>query len=119
MIALNSKTYIGWGNDGQKLSTKGVSKLTNDISVNHFQAALEDHAVISGVNHGFRLRNGRLMQYEQERAALTFLYPKRIVHEDGFSTSPLLICKWKPTFSFYLIFCKSHIELVRYKYLSG
>lgn len=91
MIALNSKTYIGWGDNDGKLSTKGVSKATNQFDAEHFTTVLEDQSNVDGVNHGFRMRNGHLMQYEQQRAALTFFYPKRIVQEDGKITKPLML----------------------------
>lgn len=93
MMALNSKTYIGWGEAGPKLSTKGVSRTTNAFTRHQFEDVLATGEPEYGANHGFRLKNGGLVQYEQEKKGLTFLYPKRIVNPDGVSTSPLLICK--------------------------
>ena len=43
----------------------------------------------SGFNRGFRVRDSSMMTYVQERAALTYFYPKRKVLADGLSTAPL------------------------------
>lgn len=91
MIALNSKTYVGWGDTGQKLSTKGINRTTNTFSKEQFDHVLSSRTSEYGINHGFRLNGSGLAQYEQEKKGLTFLYPKRIVNCDGVSTSPLLI----------------------------
>ena len=42
-----------------------------------------------GFNRGFRVRDSSVMTYIQERAALTYFYPKRKVLEDGLTTAPL------------------------------
>lgn len=93
MIALNSKTYIGWNDEagGLKKSTKGINKQTNDLTMEQFRSVLETRQTVAGTNYGFRLRQGHLFQYQQERAGLTYFYPKRIVQEDGMTTMPLLI----------------------------
>ena len=43
----------------------------------------------SGTNRGFRAIDNRILTYEQERAALPYLYTKRKVAADGISTTPL------------------------------
>ena len=43
----------------------------------------------SGKNRGFRVRHSTVLTYVQERAALTYFYAKRVVHEDGVSTGPV------------------------------
>ena len=87
-VGLCSKTYYCFGATN-KYSTKGLSKRHNDIDKDAFLAVLTNRRSGSGVNRGFRVRDSSVMTYVQERAALTYFYPKRKVLEDGLSTAPL------------------------------
>ena len=87
-IGLCSKTYYCFGTT-DKYSTKGLSKRHNDIDKDTFLAVLTNRRSGSGFNRGFRVHNSSMMTYIQERAALTYFYPKRKVLEDGLTTAPL------------------------------
>ena len=87
-IGLCSKTYYCFGAT-DKYSTKGLSKRHNDIDKDKFLAVLTNRRSGSGFNRGFRVHDSSVMTYIQERAALTYFYPKRKVLEDGLSTAPL------------------------------
>jgi len=43
----------------------------------------------SGTNTAFRDKNNQIYTYAQTRTALSYLYVKRRVYEDGVTTSPL------------------------------
>ena len=87
-IGLCSKMYYCFGAT-DKYSTKGLSKRRNDIDKDAFLAVLTNRRSGSGFNRGFRVHNSSMMTYVQERAALTYFYPKRKVLADGLSTAPL------------------------------
>ena len=87
-IGLCSKTYYCFGKTN-KCTTKGLNKRQNDIDKDKFLSVLTNRCSGSGVNRGFRVRDSSMMTYVQERAALTYFYPKRKVLEDGLSTAPL------------------------------
>ena len=87
-IGLCSKTYYCFGAI-DKYTTKGLNKRQNDIDKDAFLAVLTNRRSGSGVNRGFRVRDSSVMTYVQERAALTYFYPKRKVLEDGLSTASL------------------------------
>ena len=87
-IGLCSKTYYCFGAT-DKSTTKGLNKRQNDIDKDKFLAVLTNRRSGSGFNRGFRVHDSSVMTYIQERAALTYFYPKRKVLEDGLSTAPL------------------------------
>ena len=87
-IGLCSKTYYCFGATN-KSTTKGRNKRQNDIDKDAFLAVLTNRRSGSGFNRGFRVRDSSMMTYIQERAALTYFYPKRKVLEDGLTTAPL------------------------------
>ena len=87
-IGLCSKTYYCFGATN-KSTTKGLNQRQNDIDKDAFLAVLTNRRSGSGVNRGFRVRDSSVMTYVQERAALTYFYPKRKVLADGLSTAPL------------------------------
>ena len=88
VVALNSKTYYCWKEDGaDKYSSKGLSKRTNRLTRDQFMSVLRTGESVSGKNRGFVKKDGKLRTYEQERAGLSYFYGKRKVHEDGVSTS--------------------------------
>ena len=83
-VGLCSKTYYCFG-PTDKYSTKGLSKRHNDIDKNAFLEVLTNRRSGSGKNRGFRVHHSTVLTYVQERAALTYFYAKRVVHEDGVS----------------------------------
>ena len=87
-VGLCSKTYYCFG-PTDKYSTKGLSKRHNDIDKNAFLEVLTNRRSGSGKNRGFRVRHSTVLTYVPERAALTYFYAKRVVHEDGVSTGPV------------------------------
>ena len=87
-IGLCSKTYYCFGST-DKCTTKGLNKRQNTIDKDTFLSVLTNRRSGSGVNRGFRVRDSSVMTYIQERAALTYFYPKRKVLEDGLTTAPL------------------------------
>ncbi len=91
MIALCSKCYFGWGEDGEKKSTKGINKAQNDLNMDNFKEVLKTQVAQGGYNTGFQVKDNNMYTYKQWRSALSYLYPKRQVLQDGVSSVPLLI----------------------------
>jgi hypothetical protein len=93
IIALCSKTYYCWGDDGDKKSHKGLQKSSNNAHLTRelYEQVLEAGGTFkgSGINKGFRMQDGMLMRYDQVRDGLSYMYVKRKVLEDGISTAPL------------------------------
>jgi hypothetical protein len=118
MVALNSKTYVCAKDEEdldeefpspetveteeesrrrrekreairQKNSSKGLSKKTNSLTLEHYRSVLTTKNPHSGINKGFVKKNNKLYTYHQTRNALTYFYAKRKVLEDGVSTRPL------------------------------
>ena len=87
-VGLCSKTYYCFGSTNT-CTTKGLNKRQNSIDKDAFLTVLTNQRSGSGVNRGFRVRDSYVMTYVQERAALTYFYPKRKVLADGLSTAPL------------------------------
>jgi len=91
MIALCSKCYYGDDEEkeeNKKISCKGVVKAQNNINWERFENSLqwkEDRAK----NIGFRMKNGEIVTYEQEKLGLSAYYDKRWVLPDGIHTEPL------------------------------
>ena len=93
MIALCSKCYYAASiaNNPEKkpkLSTKGMSKKQNEINWQRFKAAL-DGSKDMATNRGFRMRDGKMVTYEQEKLGLSAYYDKRWVLPDGIHTEPI------------------------------
>ena len=97
MIALCSKCYYADHHHiekkkeaevKQKFSTKGMSKKQNEINWQRFKAALEGNKDMA-TNRGFRMRDGKMVTYEQEKLGLSAYYDKRWVLPDGIHTEPL------------------------------
>ena len=87
MVCLNSKTYFGWGEE-IKSSTKGLSK-KNSFGKELWLSVLFNENILSGTNQGFRMVNGKMIKYTQEKNGLTAFYAKRKVLDDKVSTTPL------------------------------
>ena len=89
MIALCSKCYyIDDRGEKKKFSTKGMSRKQNDITWQRFKAALEGRHDMA-TNRGFRMRDGKIVTYEQEKLGLSAYYDKRWVLPDGIHTEPI------------------------------
>ena len=93
MIALCSKCYYAdhiTNNQEvkKKLSTKGMSKNQNEINWYRFKAALNGSKDMA-TNRGFRMRDGNMVTYEQEKLGLSAYYDKRWVLPDGIHTEPI------------------------------
>ena len=92
IVALNSKTYYCWSEANEKNSKhscKGLSKRNNALGKEHYLSVLRGKSSVSGVNKGFVKKNGKMRTYQQVRSGLTYFYAKRMVHEDGVTTSNL------------------------------
>jgi len=61
---------------GNKQTSKGLNKHHNRFTC-------------SGTNTAFPVKNNQIYTYAQTRTALSYLYVKRRVHEDGVTTAPL------------------------------
>ena len=90
MIELCSKYYYIEELEGQKkkFSTKGMSKKQNEITWQRFKSAL-DGSKDMATNRGFRMRDGRMVTYEQQKLGLSSHYDKRWVVSDGIDTEPI------------------------------
>ena len=89
MIALCSKCYfIDDQGEKKKFSTKGMSKKQNDITWQRFKTALEGSKDMA-TNRGFRMRDGNIVTYEQQKLGLSAYYDKRWVLPDGIHTEPI------------------------------
>ena len=87
MVALNSKTYFCWSNEGDsKYSSKGLSKRTNQLTKEQFLNVLRTKKPQEGVNRGFMRKDNTTYTYDQLKTGLTYFYAKRRVCEDGVST---------------------------------
>ena len=84
MIALCSKSYFGWGSEGDKSALKGIRK-NNKFARDYWLDILEGQILGRGTNRGFVLKNNATITYEMGRR-FTALYPKRKVMNDGIST---------------------------------
>ena len=74
-----------------KSSAKGINKNLNYLARQKYLNVLLHRKSGSGLNRGFRSDGCDMHTYQQTRDALSFLYIKRNVGQDGISTSPLAI----------------------------
>lgn len=117
ILALNAKTYICAKGDEQlsslypypvnvspeckqridrqkeqmkrKISSKGLSKRTNNLTEEQFKNVLATQSSITGTNSGFIRKDNVTYTYRQQRRGLTYFYAKRKVLNDGVSTTYL------------------------------
>ena len=89
IIALNSKTYFCFGNEGDKQSTKGIQKQQNNLLKKDFLHVLKSKKTVFGTNRGIVRKNHKMLSYTQIRAGLNYFYAKRKVDKDGVTTYPL------------------------------
>ena len=90
MVCLNSKTYctVNQHNGTVKFAMKGTNK-TLDSPLSKYLSVLRSKQPYEGVNRGFRVDDGCMKTYEQHKKSVTYFYCKRLVLEDGVTTSPL------------------------------
>ena len=88
-VGLAAKTYYCFADKGKdKYSSKGVNKklkLTKDDYIN----VLDTQEDRFQKNRGFILKDNEMLTYEQVRKGLSYLYVKRKVLADGYSTTYL------------------------------
>jgi len=91
MIALCSKYHFadeGEVGEKKKFSTKGMSKTQNALTWQRFEEVLEGSKDMA-TNRGFRMWDGQMVSYEQQKLGLTAYYDKRWVLPDGIHTEPI------------------------------
>jgi len=89
MIVLCSNCYFVDEAQGEKkkFRTKGMSK-QNKITLQRFKAAMEGSKDMA-TNRGFRMRDGQMVTYEQQKLGLSAYYDKRWVLPHGIHTEPI------------------------------
>jgi hypothetical protein len=87
---LCSKTYYCFGVE-DKFSCKGINKRLNDINKSTYMDVLLTKRSGSGTNRGFRSVDNTVCTYLQQRAGISYFYPKRKVLEHEVYTTPLHI----------------------------
>jgi len=88
VVALCSKAYYCIG-DTNKYSSKGISKVHNQLTEKDYLHVLYNQQIVHGTNKGFRIRGNDIYTYvQQNRKALNFLYGKRVVQPDHITTLP-------------------------------
>ena len=65
-----------------------MSKKQNEITWQRFKTALTGTKDMA-TNRGFRMVDGRMITYEQQKLGLSAYYDKRWVLEDGIHTEPI------------------------------
>ena len=95
IIALGSKTYLCFGgqkfgySEDPKIRCKGLNAAQNKLTVDTFKNVLSTKQCEGGQNTNFKTSGGKMFTYSQHRDALNYFYIKRIVEDDGVTTSPL------------------------------
>ena len=86
---LAAKTYYCFSEKGKdKYSSKGVNKKLK-LSRDDYLHVLDTQEDLSHKNRGFILKDNQMLTYEQVRKGLPYLYVKRKVLADGYSTTYL------------------------------
>ncbi|KAJ8034218.1 hypothetical protein HOLleu_20961 [Holothuria leucospilota] len=89
IVALNSECYYCFGSEKEKVSCKGVYNRSTHLTKDNYLKVLRTCSSVEAQNMGFRLWQNQMQTYIQEKTALSYLYIKRKVNEDGVSTRPL------------------------------
>ena len=92
MIALSAKTYFASGEDnGVKVACKGIQKDRNKhvLSKEAYLKVLTTGKLETAQNRGFRMKNGKMTTYQQQKVAISYSFWKRKVCDDGINTEPL------------------------------
>ena len=75
-----------------KFCCKGLNKRTledcGDGPMAKYRKVLDDFAIVTSTNRGFRTVQHSVATYEQTKKGLSYFYPKRIVEADGIHTRP-------------------------------
>ncbi len=74
-----------------KFSCKGIQKDGNEINYKFFENVSFGDKQDTAHNKGFRMVEGTMKSYEQDKKGLSYVYCKRIVLPDGINTVPLNI----------------------------
>ena len=75
---------------GNKQTSKGLNKRQNRFTFALTSTCKKNKQTDgSGTNTAFRVKNNQIYTYAQTRIALSYLYVKRRVYEDGVTTAPL------------------------------
>lgn len=90
LIALCSKCYYCIGKT-PKLSSKGISKVHNNLSAQNYKDVLFNQEIALGKNKGFRIKDHTIYTYTQNKKGLNYMYGKRVVHSDHVTTSPTML----------------------------
>ena len=92
-IALCSKMYCCSDMDEKniKFNCKGIQKEGNNVNYKKFENVLFGDKQDTAHNKGFRMVDGTMKSYEQDKKGLSYIYCKRVVLPDGINTIPLLI----------------------------
>lgn len=91
VVALNSKMYSVYNRDEKhtKFSSKGVSKKHVKEPTEMYKSVLQTKETKVGSNTGFRIKDGSILTYTQNRSSFTYYYIKRRVLPDGIHTTYL------------------------------
>ena len=88
IVALCSKMYYCWNKKGKdKHSSKGINKRQNIIDKNRFMKVLNSKKSDTAINKGFRVKNHIVQSYQQEKVGVSYYFDKRVVLEDGRTTT--------------------------------
>jgi len=91
MVSLNAKSYFCWDRTDatkNKYSSKGINKslkLSKEVYLN----VLFGKESKEFVNSGFIYKDKSMFSYKMKKAGLVYLYAKRKVENNGFSTTYL------------------------------
>jgi hypothetical protein len=90
MVALCSKSYYVWRSGGKnKFSCKGVNKNRTPLAKEQYINCLTMNKFEKAINMGFRVDKKRIKTYTQEKIALTPIYTKGVVLNNGVNIAPL------------------------------
>ena len=96
MVCLRPKTYFCLSSrdpsvqgGGNKQTSKGINKHQNRFTFALTSTRKKKQTDGSGTNTAFRVKNNQIYTYAQMRTALSYLYVKRRIYEDGVTTAPL------------------------------
>ena len=80
MIALTSKTYIlDTDLNKYKTAAKGAQKNINSLTIEEYKKALYDNVKVTDTNKDFRMHDGRMSTYEQDKTILSSEYSKKVI----------------------------------------
>jgi hypothetical protein len=88
MIALASKMYVIWNDTKETGKAKGVSE---HFKHTQYQEVLEKRKIINGTNRTLRMNEGEMSHIAVNKRALTAIYLKYKVSNDGSFCSPLFL----------------------------